>query len=102
MSDYDYQRCKFSITCQTSDLAIVHCLRALCQFSEKDGIKQIGWGGASREAWRAAGNKITLRFTHSDYRDTFITEAKRILPANSWEEVDRSDSDPATRQRAPH
>jgi hypothetical protein len=99
MSDFDYQRCKFSITCQTDDLAVVHCLRALCEHAEKDGKPQIGWGGTKRSEWLAAEKKITLRFTHPDFREAFVRESHRLLPAGSWSEVSRSDSDPATRQR---
>lgn len=99
MSDFDYQRCKFSITCQTGDLAVVHCLRALCEFAEKDGKPQIGWGGTKASEWLSAGNRITLRFTHPEYRESFVKEAKRLLPSESWTEVSRNDSDPAKRQR---
>jgi hypothetical protein len=58
MSDFDYQRCKFSITCQTNDLAVVHCLRAICQFAEKVVMPQIAWGGTKETEWLAAGKKL--------------------------------------------
>jgi hypothetical protein len=96
----DYDRCKFSITCHTDDLAVVHCLRGLCQYAEKGRVRQISWGGTKESEWRAAGNNITLRFTNPVYRDVFVKEAARILPQNSWTEVRRSDADPAHRQRA--
>jgi hypothetical protein len=99
MPDYDYQRCKFSITCRTDDLGVVHCLRALCEHAEKDGKPQIGWGGTKRSDWLAAGKKMTLRFTRPEYREVFVEEATRLLPSGSWSEDSRSDSDPATRQR---
>jgi hypothetical protein len=63
MSDEEYQRCHFSITCFTEDPAVVHCLRALCHFAE-DGVKpQIAWGGTKIPEWLAAGKRITLRFS---------------------------------------
>src|SRR5438093_4532787 len=102
MPDPDYERYRFSVTCHTDDLAVAYCLRALCHFAS-DGVKsQIGWGGTKEREWRAAGNQITLRFTSSVRRDGFLREAARLLPANTWREVSRSDNDPARRQRPPH
>ena len=100
MADADYARCKYSITCSTDDLAVVHCLRALCEFAIKDIKPQIGWGGTKAKEWSAAGNRITLRFTTPESRDDFVREARRLLPQGSWSEVRRSDNDPARRQRS--
>ncbi len=94
-----YQRCRYSITCHTDDLAVVHCLRAICHFAEEGCPPQIAWGGTTEVKWRAAGNRITLRFTSPAYRDNFVKEAMRILPPDSWSEVARSDNDPARRRR---
>jgi hypothetical protein len=46
----DYDRCRYSITCYTKDLAVVHRLRALCQHCEKDCRPQIAWGGTGKNA----------------------------------------------------
>ena len=100
MVDSDYQRCRYSITCHTDDLAVVHCLRALCQFAEKGCRPQIAWGGTTESNWTAAGNQITLRFTSPSYRDVFVKEAEQLLSSGSWSEVCRSDNDPARRQRS--
>jgi hypothetical protein len=100
MADADYQRCKHSITCFTNDLAVVHCLRALCEFAITGVKPQIGWGGTKAKEWRDAGNRITLRFTTPESRNKFIQEAERLLPKGSWAEVARSDNDPASRQRS--
>jgi hypothetical protein len=97
-----YERYRFSVTCRTDDLAVVFCLRALCQFASDDVLPQIGWGGTKESEWRAARNQITLRFTSAKSRDRFVGEATRLLPAGSWREVRSSDSDPARRQRPPH
>jgi hypothetical protein len=99
VADEDYELCRYSITCSTDDLAIVHCLRALCEFAITDVRPQIGWGGTKATEWRAAGNQITLRFTTHESRERFVQEARRLLPAGSWAEVSRSDNDPAKRQR---
>jgi hypothetical protein len=96
----DYERCQYSITCHTDDLAVVHCLRALCQHAEEDCRPQMAWGGTGAVAWQQAGNQITLRFTTPGYREAFLREAVRLLPAGSWRETARSDSDPASRRRA--
>ncbi|MDZ7759451.1 MAG: hypothetical protein U5L00_04245 [Desulfovermiculus sp.] len=37
----DHHRYKYSITIQTDDLAVVNCLRALSQYSQKTGNKRI-------------------------------------------------------------
>jgi len=95
----DYQRCRFSITCRTDDLAVVHCLRALCQYAEKGCRPQIAWGGTGEVSWQSAGKAITLRFTAPEYREVFVGKAKRLLPNGSWSEVNRSDNDPARRRR---
>lgn len=97
----DYLRCCFSVTCYTDDLAVVHCLRALCQYAEKECRPQIAWGGTTEKAWRRDGRRITLRFTEPLFRDKFLQEAMRLLPEGSWQETGRSDNDPATRQRKP-
>ena len=100
MPDWEYQACHFSITCRTPDLAVVHCLRALCEFAEEKVRPQIGWGGTTARAWKSAGGRITLRFSDPAYRDRFVAEANRLLPAGTWAEVARSDADPAQRQRS--
>ena len=97
MSD-DYDFFKFSITCQTDDLAVVFCLRALCQFAEQHKYPQIGWGGSGESSWRANSNNITLRFTSSKYRDKFIDEANRLLHGR-WSQININNNDPAERQR---
>ncbi|HZZ45030.1 MAG TPA: hypothetical protein VFE58_18990 [Tepidisphaeraceae bacterium] len=100
MAEEDYARCHYSITCATDDIAIVHCLRALCELANPDIPKQIGWGGTKRADWIRDGKQITLRFTSPGNRDRFVREAQRILPVALWREARRNDNDPATRQRA--
>lgn len=95
----DYVRCKYSITCKTDDLAVVHCLRSLCQHNVKNCRPQIAWGGSSENNWRTSGNCITLRFTDPNQREAFVCAANRLLGGH-WQEVARSDEDPAKRQRA--
>jgi hypothetical protein len=99
MADPDYQRCKYSITCSTDNLAVVYCLRALCAYAITEVKPQIGWGGTKEKDWRADGNRITLRFTTPESRNNFVNEANRLLPKDSWAEVARNDDDPASRQR---
>lgn len=100
MPDADYARCRYSISVQTPDLAVLHCLRALTQHAEGSTIpKNITWGGTKESAWRRDGRTVTFRFTSPTYRDAFVAEAVRLLPTGSWTEVARSDTDPAVRQR---
>jgi hypothetical protein len=97
MSD-DHAKFKFSITCQTDDLAVLHCLRALCQYVEKHKNRQIGWGGTGEPSWRENSKRVTFRFTDPHYRDQFINEVNRLL-SGKWVKVAISDNDPAKPQR---
>lgn len=94
----DHKRFHFSVTCQTDDAAVLHCLRALCQFAEKGKKPQIGWGGTGEADWKARGGRFVLRFTSAAYRKTFIDQANRLLPGR-WTLVTTNDTDPATPQR---
>ena len=94
----DHQRFRFSATCHTEDLAVLHCLRALCQFAEQGRKPQIGWGGTGEREWRLNSCKIIFRFTATAYRERFNEEANRLL-SKRWRLVAQNDSDPATPQR---
>jgi hypothetical protein len=91
--DYHY-----SATCHTSDLAVLYCLRALCQYAEKGNFPQIGWGGTKEKLWRKNGNQFTVRFTTIEYRDAFLSEGNRLLKGQ-WKLINTNDNDPATPQR---
>jgi len=92
----EHQNYKFSITIHTKDLAVVNCLRALSQFSQKTGNNRITWGNTKDSDWKAAGNRVTFRFTSPEYRVCYLYEIKRLLPSELWKESGRSDNDPAT------
>ena len=89
---HDY---KYSVTIHTDDRAVVNCLRALSQFSQKTGNNRIPCGGTKDADWGRDNNCVTFRFSMPKYRDGFIAEIKRLLPDDLWEEVSRSDNDPA-------
>jgi len=86
---------KFSITIHSDDLAVVNCLRALSQYSQKTGNNRIPWGGTKDNDWKQNSNSVTFRFSQPEYREGFITELRRLLPDNLWVERSRSDNDPA-------
>lgn len=88
----------FSVTLRSDDLAVIHCLRALAQYAQRDGNTRITWGGTKRKDWEENHHQITLRFTQPEYRHHFVAEADRLLPLGSWSEASRSDSDPASPQ----
>lgn len=94
----NHEKYHYSVTCKTTDPAVLHCLRALCQYSEKEEYPQIGWGGTKRNLWEANGGVFTLRFTSPVYRDNYINEANRLLSGH-WELVTTNDDDPAEPQR---
>ena len=78
----DHARFCYSRTCQTDGPAVLHCLRALCQFAEKGKKPRIGWGGAGEADWRGCGDRLVLRFTASSHRQVFAGEANRLLLVN--------------------
>ena len=45
----DYTKFRYSVTCETADSAVLHCLRALCQWAEEHPKPQIGWGGTTKK-----------------------------------------------------
>jgi hypothetical protein len=96
----DHQKFRFSITCETQDVAVLHCLRALCQWAEEHPKPQIGWGGTTKEAWELSKGKFTLRFTSAEYRERFVEKAKLLL-SEHWTAVETSEHNPAVRQRTP-
>jgi hypothetical protein len=70
----------FSITVMTEDLAVLHCLRALSMFSQKEGINRIPWGGTKESDWRQHHNIVVFHFTSPKYRASFEQEVLRLLP----------------------
>lgn len=90
-----HSRYRFSITIQTNDLAVVNCLRALSQYSQKTENNKIPWGNTKDLDWRRDNNCVTFRFNRTEYREGFLSEVKRLLPNELWKELSRSDNDPA-------
>ena len=91
----EHYKYKYSITIHTDDLAVVNCLRALSQYSQKSGNNRITWGNTKDADWTAANHQVTFRFTSPEYREGYLSELKRLLPNQLWKEVGRSDNDPA-------
>jgi len=91
----DHERFRFSVSCRTDDAAVLHCLRGLCHFAERDQRKNIAWGHTGEREWELNGGIVTFHFTGQDYRETFIREGSRLLPG-LWKEVGRSNNDPAS------
>ncbi len=79
--------CKYSITCHTNDLAVFHCLHALCDYAEpsirSDTPK------SQENQWRNSGNRVTLWFAHASCRDKFEAAAQRLLPGDLWSVVEK-------------
>ncbi len=90
----------YSITVLTKDLAVLHCLRALSVFAQKEGNKRIPFGGTKESDWQSHHCQVTFHFTAPSYRSCFETEANRLLPQGSWSKVGDSDENPAKPQAA--
>jgi hypothetical protein len=89
---------KHSVTIHTDDLAVVNCLRALSELSQRTGNNRIPWGGTKDRDWKRDAYCTTFRFTTADYRASFLLEVKGLLPQHLWSVVRQSDSDPARPQ----
>jgi hypothetical protein len=86
---------RFSVTIYTDDLAVVNCLRALSQYSQKTENNRIPWGGTKDQDWKRNAHTVTFRFSQPAYREGFIKELNRLLPHGLFKEQRRSDNDPA-------
>jgi len=94
----DYTLYRFSVTIHSNDLAVVGCLRALSQYSQKTGNNRIPWGATKDADWRRDHYRVTFRFSTTEYRQAFLLEANRLLPEATWEVVGTRDDDPASPQ----
>jgi hypothetical protein len=90
--------CRFSVTVMTSDVAVLHVLQALCQYCESGKYKQIAWGGTGEGDWRRNDGEVTFRFTREVDRDSFLSEAQRLVPGR-WHLVKTDNQDPAIPRR---
>ena len=87
---------RFSATLSSPDLAVIGCIQALAKFSQETGNNVIPCEGTEEKDWRAAGQKVTFRFSTALYRDLFKNEVRRLLPANLVRFVAVSDNDPTS------
>jgi hypothetical protein len=94
----------YSITCESDDEAVVHCLRGIAEFAEKRAPLNAAWGNTGRESWEENGHRVTFHFSCTDYRQIFRDVANDILndsssdkPKERWKEIKdlESDNDPA-------
>ena len=97
--DY-FQKFHFSIRCHSTDYAVIHCLRSLCEWAEKAPYphRMIGWGHTKKTDWQRDNQRIKLRFTDKDCRQAFVDKEHELL-SNRWTEDGQDDSDPATPTR---
>ena len=58
---------RFSATLSTRDLALIGCLRALADFSQRNPSRE----SMEERDWRAAGQKVTFGFSRALDRDLF-------------------------------
>ena len=91
----DHSQYKFSVTIRSHDLAVVGCLRALSQYSQKTGNIRIPSGGTKDADWRRDHHCVTFHFSTTEYRQAFVLEANRLLLEGSWEVTGMRDDDPA-------
>jgi hypothetical protein len=86
----------FSATCKANEPVILCCLRAIADFSQKQGDSQIAWGSKD-QATSERDDQITLQFSKESIRNSFLSLAARILPKGSFIIISLKSDDPATR-----
>lgn len=84
----------YSIACESDDLPVIYCLRAIAEFAEKRAPINAAWGNTGRESWEEDGHRVTFHFSCTDYRQIFRDVAGDLLPQR-WTEVSCRDDDPA-------
>ena len=94
----EHHKYHYSVTIETEDEVILHCLRGISQYSQMEGNRQITWGGTSKKYWQQNHNQVTFRFSKPEYRITFKNEASRLM-RTLWRVIRESDNDPAALQR---
>jgi len=108
MSDL-HREYRFSIVCKVTDkeneLAVLGCLRALCNWANSGRYRQIGWGGSTEKNF-ARNGYIVLRFRNDQQRMNFKQKANELLGKRRWSGSDERNDDPAiprqkSRQPAP-
>ncbi len=88
MSQHKYYH--FSITVKTDIKSVLYCLRALSMYAQKTGLKMIPWGGQTDKKWEKSNHQVTFYFTSEEYRNSFVVEARKLLP-ESWEIIEKRD-----------
>jgi len=88
----------YSVTIKTEDEAVLNCLRALSQYSQRTGNARIPWGGTKKDDWEEDNHCVTFHFSDSKYRELFLEQIARLLPSELCEKVKENDLDSAVPQ----
>jgi hypothetical protein len=94
----EYHQYHYSITVETNDEVVLHCLRAISQYAQQEGNRQVAWGGTNKKDWQQNGNRVIFHFSKPEYRIIFKNEASRLM-RTLWRAISESDHDPAVPQR---
>ena len=82
-----------SVTCETHDEAVLHCLNALAHFSERagepsDDRRSVPLSGvAAPDGWDRVQGRVTFHFSDQRRRGVFLGEATRLL-SGKWIRLD--------------
>lgn len=87
-----YTRYQYSITCRSSEEAVLHCLKALADYAEGGAHKNTTSAEATMAEWNRP-DRVTLRFTSADSRSAFRELARKLL-GGRWAEYAARDDDP--------
>lgn len=87
----------YSVTVETEDEVVLHCLRAISDYAQTLGNKRIVWGGTKKKDWQRNNHHVTFHFSNPEYRLTFKNGANRLMPGK-FRLVSESNNDPAILQ----
>ena len=101
MSHHPHEEFRFSVTLHTDDLALLHCLRALCHYCESSAHKATGTAGAKQSDWDEHGHRVVLRFSTHGCRTMFVDQVERLVSRDLWKLVAQSDHDAVPTRATP-
>jgi len=82
----------YTVTCESHDEAVVHCLVALAHFAEHTMLDEEAAAGGALEpctpapadlGWEREEGRVTFRFSEQGRRGIFLGEATRLL-SGKW------------------
>jgi hypothetical protein len=82
----------FTVTIETHDLALLHCLRALSFYCQQNENRYVSWGGSGKLKWENQNHQAVFRFSEEKFRSLFMEKAKDLFPSDRWRVISTQSS----------